>query len=125
MLRWRFSSGLILGLILGIPTGALLASALLPNPPADTRLQFEVRELTRRLEMANEARARAEKQMEEFSKLADQMTKSFENLERRFQELEAELASVKPPSAAPRPPATPPAETPAPLPNERPPDALP
>jgi uncharacterized membrane-anchored protein YhcB (DUF1043 family) len=125
MLRWRFSSGLILGLVLGIPTGALLASALLPRPPADTRLQFEVRELTRRLEMANEARARAEKQMEDFAKLADQMTKSFENLERRFHELEAELASAKPQAAVPRPPAMLPAETPSHLPNEPPSDALP
>lgn len=105
MLRWRFSSGLILGLVVGLPLGAILASVFLPPAPPDTRLQFELRELTRRLEAANEARARAEKQLEEFSKLADQMTRSFENLERRFRELEAQLpaAHSQPTEAEPSP----------------------
>ncbi|MCX8072730.1 MAG: hypothetical protein N3C12_09800 [Candidatus Binatia bacterium] len=101
MLRWRFSSGIILGLVLGIPFGAILSTILAPPPQADARLQFEVRELTRQLEAANEARARAEKQLEEFTKLADQMTKSFEKLEQRFRELEAEVASAKIQEASP------------------------
>lgn len=96
MLRWRFSSGLLLGLVLGMALGTVLVSLVLPPPPQDSRLQFEVKELSRRLESANEARARAEKQLEEFSQLADQMTKSFATLERRFQEMEAELARLKP-----------------------------
>ncbi len=100
MLRWRFSSGLLVGLVLGIPLGAILSSSLAPVPQADPRLQFEVRELTRQLEIANESRARAERQLEEFSKLAGQMTKNFENLEQRFRDLEAELARVKTEQAA-------------------------
>lgn len=93
MLRWRFSTGLVLGLLLGLPLGALLVSVLAPPPEADPRLQFEIRELTRKLEAANEARARADKQLEEFQKLADQMTRSFETLQRRFQELERQVAT--------------------------------
>lgn len=103
MLRWRFGSGVVLGLVLGIPLGAILVSLLAPPPDQNARLDFEVRELTRKLEAANEARVRADRQLEEFQKLADQMTRSFENLERRFRELEAQLQEAEHPSS----PATP------------------
>lgn len=95
MLRWRFGSGVVLGLVLGIPLGAILVSLLAPPPDQNARLEFEVRELTRKLEAANEARVRADRQLEEFQKLADQMTRSFENLERRFRELEAQLSETQ------------------------------
>ncbi|MBI3785871.1 MAG: YtxH domain-containing protein [Deltaproteobacteria bacterium] len=90
MMRFRFSSGLTLGLTLGIPVGALLALLLMPSPPEATGPSpLRVEELTRKLDQAREARERADHQLEQFQKLAEQMTTSFQTLEARFKALEA------------------------------------
>jgi gas vesicle protein len=120
MLRLRFGSGVILGLVLGIPAGALIALLLAPAPPPTDRTAtaLQVQELTRRLEAAKEDRQRADKQIEQFQKLAEQMTTTFNNLEQRFTALqeaqraqEARAAQAPPPTApaaaTPTPPATP------------------
>ncbi len=104
MLRFRFSSGLILGLLLGIPGGVLLSLLALPQhadqaPATSTRIQ----ELTRRLETAEEDKQRMERQLEQFQQLAIQMTGSFNSLEQRFRALEeeAQLRGTHPASAPP------------------------
>src|SRR3990172_7782719 len=92
MLRLRFLPGLLLGLVVGLPAGILLAVLLgLPQgsaPPIAAPSQIQ--DLTRKLEQANEAKERADRQLEQFQKLAEQMTVSFNNLERRFKSLEEE-----------------------------------
>jgi len=116
MLRLRFGSGVILGLVLGIPAGALLAVLLAPAPaPTDrgaTATTLQIQELTRKLEAAREDRLRADKQLEQFQKLAEQMTASFNNLEQRFKALQEEqrLQEAHPNPAVPAivaPPTTP------------------
>jgi hypothetical protein len=92
MLRLRFLPGLILGLVIGLPVGiGLGVLALAPHgteqKAGDSSL---VQDLTRKLEAAKEERDRADRQMEQFQKLADQMTASFNNLEMRFKLLEEE-----------------------------------
>jgi hypothetical protein len=120
MLRLRFGSGLILGLVLGIPTGALIALLLAPAPPASDHAAattLQVQELTRKLEAAKDERQRADTQLEQFQKLAEQMTASFNNLEQRFKALQEELLQRQArdqqapaaPVAAPPPPASAPA----------------
>lgn len=92
MLRLRFGSGAILGLVLGIPAGAVIALLLLPgSSPTDqaaTATALQVQELTRKLETAKDDRQRVDKQLEQFQKLAEQMTTSFNNLEQRFKALQ-------------------------------------
>lgn len=92
MLRLRFLPGLILGLVLGIPAGLLLG--MLTWAPRGTAepaaVSLQVQELTRKLEAATEAKERAERQFEQFQKLAEQMTASFNDLERRFKAMEEE-----------------------------------
>jgi len=119
MLRLRFGSGVILGLVLGIPVGAVLALLLAPTQtPSEreaTATTLQVQELTRKLEAAKEDRLRADTQLEQFQKLAEQMTASFNNLEQRFKALqeEAHLQETRAtPTASPAPPA--PAAAPAP-----------
>jgi len=115
MLRLRFSSGLLLGLVAGVPLGVLIGVLMLPvrgsDPGVATSLQ--VMELTRKLEAATEAKERAEHQLEQFQKLADQMTATFKSLEQRFSALE-ETERLR---DAQRPPASQPeAKVPAPTP---------
>jgi hypothetical protein len=92
MLRLRFGSGVILGLVLGIPAGAVIALLLLPgSSPTDhaaTATALQVQELTRKLETAKDDRQRVDTQLEQFQKLAEQMTASFNNLEQRFKALQ-------------------------------------
>jgi TolA-binding protein len=90
MLRLRFTSGLALGLVLGVPLGALIALLLTPPAPSDTATatSLQVLELTRKLQVANEARERMERQLQQFAGLAEQMTASFNSLEMRFKALE-------------------------------------
>ena len=92
MLRLRFLPGLILGLVLGLPAGVLIGMLTLsPRGTSDpTATSLHVQELTRKLDAANEAKERAERQFEQFQKLAEQMTASFNELERRFKALEEE-----------------------------------
>ena len=110
MLRMRFSSGLLIGLLVGVPAGSLIALLLTPAatpPPPSQATMLQVEELTRRLESAQEERARADRQLERFQQLSEQMTTTFNTLEARFKALEqaerARQASLPdgPPSAAP------------------------
>jgi len=48
----------------------------------------QIDELTRRLEAAQEERTRADRQLERFQQLAEQMTTTFAKLEARFKALE-------------------------------------
>jgi hypothetical protein len=116
MLRFRFSSGLILGLVVGVPAGVLIGMLMLPAPRMDVGAATNARviELTRRLETATEAKERADRQLEQFQKLADQMTATFKSLEQRFNALEEAQRLHE----TPRPPAGPPeAKAPAPEPT--------
>ncbi|MFI5397233.1 MAG: hypothetical protein ACHQ9S_16970 [Candidatus Binatia bacterium] len=122
MLRLRFLPGLILGVILGLPAGVVIALLILPSRGADVpvSLQSQVPELTRRLEAANEARERADHQFEQFQKLAEQMTSTFNSLEMRFKLLEEEqhvrdaqgVPAAARQAAAPAPPQAPTASKP-------------
>jgi uncharacterized membrane protein len=92
MLRLRFVPGLILGLVIGVPLGGLLAVLLRPAPASDTAAATSavVQELTRKLEAAREDKLRVDQQLEQFTKLANQMTAGFNALQRRFKALEEE-----------------------------------
>lgn len=117
MLRLRFTSGVILGLVLGIPVGAVIALLLVPSSPPDHNgaTSLQVQELTRKLEVAKDDRERVDKQLEQFQKLAEQMTTSFNNLEQRFKALQEEqrLQEAHAHQAPPSAPAAPPAQAPA------------
>jgi TolA-binding protein len=120
MLRLRFSSGLLLGLVAGVPVGVLIGVLMLPargpEPGAATSLQ--VIELTRKLELATEAKERADRQLEQFQKLADQMTATFKSLEQRFNALEeSQRLRDAQRQAAGQPEAKAPTLTPAPAPT--------
>jgi TolA-binding protein len=93
MLRLRFLPGLILGLVFGLPAGVIVGVLVLAPHGAEQSAGASsmVQDLTRKLEAAKEARERADRQLEQFQKLADQMTASFNNLEMRFKLLEEEL----------------------------------
>jgi len=92
MLRLRFLPGLILGLLVGLPAGVGIGIlALAPHgTEQNAGASSLVQDLTRKLETAKEERDRADRQLEQFQKLADQMTTSFNNLEIRFKLLEEE-----------------------------------
>ena len=104
MLRLRFSSGLILGLVVGVLAGVLIGMLMLPaRMDVGAATNAQVIELTRRLEAATEAKERADRQLEQFQKLADQMTATFKSLEQRFNALEEaqRLREAQRPAAAP------------------------
>ena len=111
MLRLRFTSGLILGLVLGVPAGALIGLLVLPSRPTDSNAatSLQVQELTRRLEAAKDDKQRVDRQLEEFQRLAEQMTASFNSLEQRFKSLEEQRLR----EARPQPPPAPVAQAPA------------
>jgi Tfp pilus assembly protein PilN len=98
MRRMRFSSGLLIGLLLGVAAGVLIGLRFTPaGPPAPSPATLlQVEELTRRLEAAQEERARADKQLERFQQLSEQMTKTFNTLEARFKALEEAERSRQP-----------------------------
>ncbi len=116
MLQTRFNTGLILGLVIGLPVGLLIGLQILPQRPDPAAVTSqEVQDLRRKLETATYAKERAERQMEQFQKLAEQMTASFARLEERFKTLgaQAEGAALPAPTGAlplhdtPAPPDTP------------------
>jgi chromosome segregation ATPase len=72
-------------------------------------LKLQLRQLTRELEREKEARARADRQLEQFAQFADQMTASFQKLEQRFEELAGQAVPAASVPATP-PPVSPPAE---------------
>lgn len=90
MLRFRFSSGLIVGLVVGVLAGVLIGVLMLPPRGTDsgTATSLQVIELTRKLEGMQEEKERADRQLEQFQKLADQMTTTFKSLEQRFNGLD-------------------------------------
>ena len=115
MLRLRFLPGLILGLLVGLPVGiGVGVLALAPHgSEQNVGASSLVQDLTHKLETAKEERDRADRQLEQFQKLADQMTTSFSNLEMRFKLLEeeqrvrdvqAQAAQATIPARAPAPP---------------------
>src|SRR5512139_1827691 len=107
MLRLRFLPGLILGVLIGLPAGITIALFVLPPRALEQNASTSplVQDLTRKLDAAREARERADRQIEQFQKLAEQMTASFNNLETRFKALEEEqrvrMARPAPPVAVP------------------------
>lgn len=107
MLRWRFSTGLLLGLLLGLAVGALLASMLDRAPTGDEELRFQLRQLSREIEREKEARARADRQLQQFTEFANQMTESFRRLEARFEQLAQQAAEAAPGRGAPPDPGEP------------------
>lgn len=109
MLRLRFSTGLLLGLLAGLPAGALIALLAFPRTAADSAgtTSLQVQDLTRKLETANVDRSRVDEQLEQFKKLADQMTANFNNLEVRFRALTDERQRDGQPRPTPVHPAPP------------------
>jgi len=102
MLRFRFTSGVILGLVIGLPVGLLIGLLVLPPQPDPAALtSLEVQDLRRKLEAASYAKDRAERQLEQFQKLAEQMTASFSRLEERFKLLGEQAQGAAEPTAAP------------------------
>jgi TolA-binding protein len=123
MLRLRFSSGLLLGLVVGVVAGVLIGMLMLPTHGSDAgaATNLQVIELTRKLEAAQEAKERTDRQLEEFQKLADQMTTTFKSLEQRFNALDeaqhlhdAQRQPANQPEAKAPAPTASPAPTPAP-----------
>ncbi len=104
MLRWRFSTGLLLGLAVGLPAGALIALLLQPPVRGHEEVELQLRQLARELEREKEARARADRQLEQFTEFAERMTVSFQKLEQRFAQL-AEAAAATPTASSPETPA--------------------
>jgi hypothetical protein len=120
MLRLRFLPGLILGLLVGLPVGiGVGVLALAPHgSEQNVGASSLVQDLTHKLEAAKEERDRADRQLDQFQKLADQMTASFNNLEIRFKLLEeeqrvrdAQAAQAVVSARAPAPPAAAPTAT--------------
>ncbi|MFI4981597.1 MAG: hypothetical protein ACHQIO_14720 [Nevskiales bacterium] len=104
MLRLRFLPGLIVGFLIGIAAGTVIGFMVLPPQAAEQHsTSAQVQDLSRRLEAAQADRERADRQLEQFQKLADQMTASFNSLETRFKLLEEEqrVQAAAPPAAAP------------------------
>jgi len=104
MMRWRFSSGLLLGLVAGGAAGTLIGVLLAPPRGSDASqaTALQVQELSRKLTEAQEARLRADQQLERFAQLAEQMTVSFNKLDERFKKLSEQAAALEaetPPTA--------------------------
>jgi gas vesicle protein len=94
MLRPRFFAGLLVGLLLGLPTGAVLTLLAAPLPSSDSEaLSLRVAELSRRLTDAEEEKRLLKHQLDDFRKLAEQMAARFNDVERRFRVLERDLAA--------------------------------
>jgi septal ring factor EnvC (AmiA/AmiB activator) len=113
MLRLRFLPGLIVGLLLGLPLGAIVTALLLPARHVESAAtSLEVEQLSRRLERAEQDKQALNRQLDEFRTMADRMTASFTELERRFKTLEEEMQARE--AAAPSPTSMPATPTPAP-----------
>ena len=122
MLRLRFLPGLIVGLLLGLPLGAIATALLLPARHAESAAtSLQVEQLSRRLEQAEQDKQALNRQLDEFRTMADRMTASFTELERRFKTLEEEMQARE--AAAPSPTSMP--ATPAPAPTTAEPSAAP
>lgn len=87
--------------------GALLALLLRPPSAPNEELQFQLRQLSRELEREKEARARADRQLQQFTEFANQMTESFQRLEARFEQLARQGEAGSAGVATPTPPETP------------------
>jgi len=113
----RFGSGFLLGLLLGLPAGALVVLFAFPTTPADQGKEMarQLEALTRKLEAANEDRQQLDRKLEQFQKLAEQMTASFTTLEGRFKALAEERQREA--SSHPVAPALPTATVPLPTPT--------
>jgi hypothetical protein len=101
MLQSHFIRGVILGLAIGAAVGLLVGEWVLSPPDATLLASPETQDLRRKLEAATYAKERAERQMEQFQKLAEQMTASFNRLEERFKALEATTRATEAPVATP------------------------
>jgi septal ring factor EnvC (AmiA/AmiB activator) len=91
MLRLRFFPGLVVGLLLGLPLGAIVAVMLFPSHSDTGATTAEIVELSRRLADAQRDKESLNRQIDEFRTLAERMTASFSELERRFKTMEDEL----------------------------------
>jgi uncharacterized membrane-anchored protein YhcB (DUF1043 family) len=98
---------MVIGLVSGLLTGVLLTLLFKPVAPSRQDSEAELLELSRRLEAAKEARERADRQLEQFQKLAEQMTASFQSLEARFTAMSAEMERRRAEAAGERMPDAP------------------
>jgi small-conductance mechanosensitive channel len=91
MPQLRPLTGVLLGFVLGVLSGVLLAGGRGSGSgnQADPAALRQIEELTKRLQIAQEERDQADRQLERFQRLAEQMTSTFKNLEARFAALEA------------------------------------
>lgn len=116
MMRWRFSTGLLLGLVAGVAVGALIGVLVAPPHGGDgaQATALQVQELSRKLAAAQEERERADKQLERFAQVAEQMTVTFNRLDERFKALEQQARALEAttPTAAPAPAGEPPPAAP-------------
>ena len=119
MRRLRFTSGLSIGLIFGLAAGIMIGVLLGAPRGTDDPLAHaapQVADLVRQLEAAHDAKERADRQLEVFAKLADDMTATFKRLEERFTALadaerrrdQANQVAAPTATPAPRTEATPP-----------------
>lgn len=112
-MRRSFSSGLVLGSIAGLAIGLGIGVGFVsPRGDRDSRATaLQVEELTLKLAEAQEARRRADQQLERFAQLAEQMTASFDKLDERFKALAALAEALEAQATAvpssPSAPATP------------------
>jgi len=117
MMRWRFSTGVLLGLVAGVAAGLVIGLLVAPSSGGGgaQATALQVQELSRKLAAAQEERERADKQLERFAQLAEQMSVAFNRLDERFKALEQQALALDAatPTAAPAPVAeTPPAAAP-------------
>ncbi|HUI26539.1 MAG TPA: hypothetical protein VL403_10685 [Candidatus Kryptonia bacterium] len=106
MLRLRFIPGVLVGLLIGLPLGALLAQRFLALHAADGAASVsQLQDLTARLERADREKEALNRQLDEFRVMAERMTASFSELERRFKGLEADVhhGEVASPESTPSP----------------------
>jgi hypothetical protein len=96
-----FNKGVAIGIFLGIVLGVVLG-LMLSGKPSDIS-PARIDELNRKIAAAEDARARADKQLEDFQKVAEQMALSFQTLERRFNALAQAQAGDD--TTSPTPPA--------------------
>ncbi len=105
MLRLRFLPGLIVGLLVGLPLGAIVAVlAFPPSRGESAATAVEIQQLSRRLEQAEQDKQALNRQLDDFRKMAERMTASFTDLTQRFNSLEKEMRAAE---QAPPPPSTP------------------